>query len=106
MTCRGQTSDVLDFMKVINITNYEQRLGILRNINKSQCGIIRQVAYNILFNKSIELSDKDKAYMKRHSSSIKTLASRKICLVKKKAVLVSKNLLIKRLAKITIAYLS
>ena len=98
-------TDALDFVKTLVLVNHQQRLGILRNITKKQCAVIRQVAYNILFNSSIALTDKDRAYLRRHSKSVKELASRRICLKRKTAILVKKHLLVKYIAEITFHYL-
>ena len=96
---------VLDFMKVFLITTKEQRLGILRNITKKQCAQIRQVAYNILFNDSLNISAEEREYLKRHHTSIKQLASGRVSLDRKKRILVRKQLLVKRLAEIAVNYL-
>ena len=96
---------VLDFMKIFLITSHEQRLAILAAITKSQCAILRQVAYNVLFNDSLEISQEDRLYLKRHHTTLKHLASRRICLDTKKAAALRKHLLIKRLAEITVKYL-
>ena len=96
---------VLDFMKVFLIATKEQRLAILRNITKKQCGQIRQVAYNILFNDSLDISADEREYLKRHHTAIKKLASGRVSLDTKKRILVRKQLLVKRLAEIAVNYL-
>ena len=100
-----QYTDTLDFVKTLVLVNHQQRLGILQNISKKQCAIIRQVAYNILFNSSINLTDKDRSYLRRHSKSVKELASRRVCLKRKTAILVKKHQLVKYLAELTLRYL-
>ena len=98
-------SDVIDFLKLLSITSYEQRMSILRNITKKQCTIVRHLAYNLMFNDNIDISSKDRAYMKRHTSSIKELGSKKTCINRRKVLLVYKHLLIKRLALLALKYL-
>ena len=102
---RESTSPLVDFLKAFLITTHEQRLAILRNITKSQCAKIRQVAYNLLFKDSLELKSEDRQYLKRHATSVKELASRRVCLARKRAIIVHKHLLIKRIAKIAVEYL-
>ena len=101
----GNNSDVIEFLKLITITTYTQRVDILRNITKKQFRYIRQVAFNILFNSSIPLSVKEKQYLQRHSASIKKLASKRTCLDEKRIVLSGKQLLIKKLCEIALKYL-
>jgi hypothetical protein len=97
---------VKDFLKLFVLTDRSQRLALLNSITRKQCTIIRQLAYNILFNSSIDLSSAERAYLRRHSSSIKQLASKKVCLELKKTILLRKHLLIKRIAVIALKYLS
>ena len=96
---------VLDFMKVFLITTKEQRVGILRNITKKQCAQIRQVAYNILFNDSLNISAAEREYLKSHHTTIKKLSSSRVSLDRKKKILVRKQLLVKHLAEIAVNYL-
>ena len=97
---------VVEFCTALVITNHEQRLALLRYIDQKQCAYLRDVAYNILLNKDINLKDSDRKYLRRHKSAIKELASRKTCIDRRRIVLVRKHLLIKRLAKLTLDYLS
>lgn len=98
-------TQVADFMNIFLITTHEQRLAILRTITKKQCAILREVAYNLLFNDSLDISPDDRQYLKRHHISIKSLASRRVCQEKKKTIVVRKHLLIRRLAEIAVNYL-
>ena len=100
-----QDTRVVDFMKIFLITSHEQRLAILRTITRSQCAILRQVVYNILFNDSLEISTEDRTYLKKHHTALKRLASRRVCFDAKKFAAQRHHLLIKRLAEITVDYL-
>jgi hypothetical protein len=97
---------IKDFLKLFALTTRSQRLALLRGITKKQCAIIRQLAYNILFNSSIDLSNSERAYLKQNSIEIKQLASRKVSLDRKKDILLRRHLLIKRMALIALKYLS
>ena len=101
----NNNSDVVDFLRLLTITSYEQRLSILERITKKQCTIIRHLAYNLMFNESIEITGKDRSYLKRHTKSIKELASKKTCAGRRKEILVAKHLLVIRLAKLALKYL-
>ena len=100
-----QDTRVVDFMKIFLNTSHEQRLAILRTITRSQCAILRQVVYNILFNDSLEISTEDRAYLKKHHTALKRLASCRVCFDAKKLSAQRHHLLIKRLAEITVDYL-
>jgi hypothetical protein len=97
---------IVDFLKLLVLSTPQQRLNILRTVNKKQCAVIRQVAYNLMFNTSIEIASEDRNYLKRNSVPIKELASRKICLQRKRSILSHKHLLIKRIATIILKYMS
>ena len=100
-----QDTHVADFMNIFLITSHEQRLAILRTLTRGQCSILRQVVYNILFNDSLDLSTEDRAYLKKHHTTLKRLASRRVCFDVKKLAAQRHHLLIKRLAQITVDYL-
>lgn len=101
----SQTQRVKDICTFIKTSSPEQRVNFLRGITKNQCSLIRQIAYNVLLNPNIKLSDKNRRYIKRHLVSVKELASRRICLERKRLILVKKHLLIKRLCSIVYEYL-
>ena len=105
MTAASRDS-VIDFCKTVLAVNYEQRLAVLRHISSSQCSIVRQIAYNVLLNEDVSLSDKERTYLRRHLNSVKELASRKVCAERKRLVLVKKHLLVKRLCSIALRYLT
>ena len=102
MSASGENKKLIDFLKLFLLTNKEQRLGLLRNIKRDQCELLRQVAYNILFNSSVKLSDRDRSYLKRRSGAIKRLASKKVCHWRKREILVKHHRLIKRVAEIAL----
>ena len=106
MSAYENNAQLTDFLKLFLVTNREQRLGLLHNISREQCDFIRQAAYNILFNSSLTLSDKDRNYFKKHIGAIKRLASKRICLEKRRPILVKHHLVVKRIASIVLKYLS
>ena len=106
MSAEEHNTKLIDFLKLFVVTNREQRLGLLHNISSEQCDLIRQAAYNILFNSSLILLDKDKNYFKKHIGAIKRLASKRICLEKRRPILVKHHLVVKRIATIALDYLS
>ncbi len=83
----------------------QQRIDFLKNIRPQQCVIIQHVAYNILLNSNIELSTEDRNYLRKHVSSIRKLASEKICLPEKRSILVKKAPTVYRLMKIALSYI-
>ena len=109
MTRKGNNNNnnntVVDFLKLLTTTNTDQRKALLRYISRSQCTIVRHLAYNLMFNQNIEITSKDRGYLRRHTEDIKRLASKKTCIGKRKAILLRKHLLVKRLAQLALRYL-
>ncbi len=99
------TDPTTEFLKFLLKVTKGQRIAVLKSLNSRQCSIIRQTAYNILFNSSIELSPEDREFFKSNSVFIKQLASKNICLKNKRGILVGKTKLIERIARIALAYL-
>ena len=105
---RSQDKDtaILDISNLLIQLTDTQRLCFLRHISLAQCRLIRFLCLNILLNTSIVLDEVDKSYLKRHTSAIKKLASKRVCTSDKKVILVRKQKLIKRVAEIVVKYLS
>ena len=101
----GDTDEVKNFLQLIVSTTRNQRLAIFRNITSKQCQIIRQVAYNILINTSLHISQKDRLYLRKSIKLLRLLASRLVDLEAKKEILIDRHLLIKRIATIALQYL-
>ena len=100
-----ETTSILDFAWVLMSTSSNQRLAILKHATIKQCNLVREMAYNLLLNSSIKFNDRDRSFLKKHTNSIRRLASKKVCNTEKKSILVQKHLLIKRMAKIVLEYL-
>lgn len=98
------TSPVLHFAGLLESTNKKQRIALLENITQGQCLYIREIAYNLLFNDSLNYTEKTRTYLKNNISQLKILASRKICLAEKKHILVKKQQFVKKIAKIVLDY--
>ena len=81
------------------------RLAIIRHLTAKDCAIIRQAAYNVLFNSSITIRETDRRYMNNHISMLRTLASRRISAKDKRRDLEKKQSFLKRLAKVASDYL-
>lgn len=86
--------------------NRFQQETFLVHISAAQCRIIQNVAYNLLLNTSVQslLSEVDRKYLRRSTSALRTIASRRICVREKRAVLVKKTRLIRRILQISIKY--
>ena len=96
---------LIGLTRLIVTAKGKQRISILKNVTKEQCKLIREIAYNILFNTSITIEKEDKKYLKKYLLAIKLLASKKVCSSDKIEILAKKHLLIKRLAEIVYTYL-
>lgn len=98
-------TELQNFIRFMVLAPRLQAISILTNITRKQCDFIRQIAYNILFNQSIDFSEQDRDYFKRKSISIKQLASKRICLTKKRDILVYQYPVVRRLIDIVAKYL-
>ena len=101
----SRDNDVVDFLSMLTLANIKQRKAILHTLTWKQCTILRQLAYNVMFNSSITLSDKDRQYLQRHSKVVKVLASKKACTVEKAQFFTTHQSVIYKLAKIGLQYL-
>ena len=97
--------EIQSFLRLIVSTTRKQRLALFKNITSKQCHFIRQVAYNILINTSLQISEKDRLYLRRSIGLLKKLASRRIDLEEKKKIVLDRHLLVKRIASIALQYL-
>jgi len=97
--------EIQSFLQLIVTTTKNQRLALFRNITPKQCHIIRQVAYNILINTSIQLTPKDRSYLRNSIDLLKQLASRRVEINEKREILLKRHLLVKKIAAIALQYL-
>ena len=99
------SDDIYSFAVVFLDLASRQRSNFLTHISKKHCEFIRQSAYNLLLNSSIDLGAGDREYLRRNSSSIRKLASKRICLGDKRRILAKKARLITRIFQIVIRYI-
>ena len=99
------TSKIRDICKVLIDANKQQRISFLHFADKKTCKIIREIAYNILLNDTIELEAKERLYMRNRLEALKTLASKFTSIYQRREILVDQHLLIKKLAHITLKHL-
>jgi hypothetical protein len=100
------TKEILFFAKLLSTSTRQTRLAILKNIVSWQCELLRQIFYNIVLNSSIDLSSSEKDYMKKRLTTVKLLASKKVCKKKKSEIFVKNQSLVLKACKIVVKYLS
>lgn len=100
------SAEVIYFLRLLTNSKPSFRKILLTNLPQKQCELIRQVALNILLNTSIELSDQDKVYLRSKKKIIQLIASKKVCAAEKRSILKNNQETIKKIATITINYLS
>ena len=83
----------------------KQRGDFLASIRPKQCELIQHIAYNTLLNTHMALTIEDRNYLRKHVASIRKLASTKICLPEKRAILIKKGPVIHSLMKIAVDYI-
>ena len=101
----GGAQDIYDFMTLYLSLTPQQRRPFLVTISRAQCERIRQVFYNVLINKSIEISSEDRQYLLKHNASLRSLASRRYCMTVKKTLLVKKAPMLVRVFRIIHDYI-
>ncbi len=99
----GET--VYEFIKTFLTFSQRQRKSFLLAITAKQCDIIRSVCYNLLLNKSIELSDSHRLYLKKRINIIKKLASKRICVGDKKKILARYSGVITYVFRVILSYI-
>ena len=84
-----------------------QQDTFLVHVTNAQCGILRNIVYNLLLNSSVQglISTVDRTYLRRNTTALRSLASRRVCVPDKRAILVRKALLVKRVLIITVKYI-
>ena len=101
----GQDAIIAITQSIIRMPQWEL-IQFLLKISTKSCGLIRQVALNVLLNKEIYISEQDKKYFKKQEWDIKHIASKNICVKDKRKLLPSKYRLIKKLANVVYMYLA
>ena len=94
-----------NFLHRLTTAGKEERLTIIRHLSPRDCRFIRQVVYNILFNSSLDIKEKDRIYFRRNIGTLRILASRGINAAEKRLLLGKRHLLLKRLVIAALSYL-
>lgn len=69
---------VFAFLRILATSSLRQRLAILSTISISQCNILTEAAYNILFNSAIDVQPHKKRRIQKFINIVKKIASKKI----------------------------
>jgi len=103
----GSEDQLEEFLnQFVALPNKAARLQFISQLTVKQCGFIRQVSYNILFNSSMQLSESVRRYFKRNIANLRLLGSIRICAAEKRTVLNSNHLLLRRMANEALQYLT
>ena len=97
--------DIVAFLGIFYTVNRAQRLGIIKHLTSQQCQILREAVYNLLFNSSIQIIDKDRQYFNRRMTVLRMLASKRVCVKEKRNLLVANQALLQKVVSIVINYL-
>ena len=73
-------------------------------VTNKQLRLIQNAVFNIFFNNSLQFSDKDKTYFKRHTKYLKLLANKYTSQTEKRDIITSKRPLMKRVSTVVIQY--
>ena len=105
MGADNHTQTIKKFCTIITETTPIQRRLILKNITRTQCVYLKEIALNILTNQVLVFSESDRRYLRGNILEVKKLASHSICLDEKKKIIEKRHLLIKKLCLIVSKYL-
>ena len=89
---------------LISLTR-KQRIAILHELNKKQFAFIREISLNILINKNLSLSDKEKAYFNHNLRKLRTLGSHTASRQAKVNIISKNQQLLKKIANVSVKYL-
>jgi hypothetical protein len=81
-----------------------QRIACLNTLSVKQLKLLRELAFNILFNTGISISECDRKYIRRHTLVVKQLASKRTTGAEKRRLACHYHYLIKKLAAIALVY--
>jgi hypothetical protein len=94
------------FFNLVSRSGAKQRSCLLKSACTNQIKAVHQLAYNILFNNSIELTEAESATVKKNLTAMKLLSSKKVPIKDKKELLVKSPRLAKFLCQVGEAYLT
>ena len=98
--------DIRQVCNIVVSANKAQRVVFLHLIDDRKYAAIREVAINILINRHIVLSDKEKRYLRRKTGVLKHIALKHQNLAARRALLVKQNLFVKKICSIALRHLS
>ena len=99
------SEEVLQLAQTFLTLNAQQSRAFLSVISRDQCNLIRMSVYNVLLNTALEITDTDRVYLRKHSYTLRKLASRRFCLSDKKTILTKKVPLIRLVFKLVLQYI-
>lgn len=95
-----------DLLQTILRLSKSRRISWIQDLTPAEAGLLRQVAYNILFNSSLQLSERDRTYFNRRLPLLRRIASRRVPTAEKRLILGKKPMFLKRLALVANEYLT
>ena len=85
-----------DFVRFFLTFDRNQRVTFLQNISQAYLDILREIVLNLLLNKEIQHTEKEKKYLNSNIRYLREIASKYIPLSRKRVILVHKQLLMKK----------
>ena len=93
------------FQSIVSLSD-QQLKSILEVTTSKQCSIIANAVRNLMHNKSIIISDKDKKFLQKHIQLVQQLASKLICSSDKRQLFTDNYKIIRRIANIVLQHLT
>ena len=104
-TLKAHITKVINFCIVLISLTRKQRIAILHELDKKQLAFIREISLNILINKNLSLSDKEKAYFNHNLRKLRTLGSHTASRDAKVKIISKNQQLLKKIANVSVKYL-
>ena len=96
---------VHDFCESFFGLNRRQRQSFLLYMSKAQTEVLRNAITNVLLNASVTISSIDRVYLARYTQVLRLLASRRIRVSDKRAIIIKRAALITRVLKVVNTYI-
>ena len=95
---------VVNFCITLVTLNRKQRVSIFNKLDKHQFVLIKELCVNLLINKELSLSPKEKAYFNNNLAKLKILGSKTVSKKSQEGILVKNQQLLKRVAYVLLRY--
>lgn len=106
MVDKTHIEKVVQFCNAIVSLTRKQRISVLKNMTRKQMVLIKEICLNILVNKEMNLTERDKIYFNNNLAKLRALGSHTSTLSVKKQIVENNQQLVKKLTNVTLKHLN